>query len=72
MLRCCYRSGRSEFMDESICEIRIPAGQQVCGECGGDFCSQHMTECGLCGGTMCVRCSPHHIKICAFNEVGAA
>lgn len=72
MLRCSYGIGSYEFMDEAICGTRIPAGQLVCSECGGDFCSQHLTACALCGETLCVRCSPFHAKVCAFNEVEAA
>jgi hypothetical protein len=73
MLRCCYTSGRTELMDESIaCGLPVRAGQHVCDECGGDFCFQHITRCDFCGETLCVRCSPYHNKICAFNDVGVA
>jgi hypothetical protein len=73
MLRCCYTSGRTELLDESIaCEVPVRAGQHLCSECGGDFCSQHITLCPLCGESLCVRCSRYHARICVFNDVGAA
>jgi hypothetical protein len=72
MLRCCY-TGRTGWLDESIiCRVTVPAGQHVCSECGGDFCTQHITRCSACGETLCVRCSPYHLKICAFKDVGVA
>ncbi len=72
MLRCCY-NGRTALVDESfVCRVAVAPGQHVCSECGGDFCHEHITRCDLCGEALCVRCSPYHLKICCFNDVGVA
>lgn len=54
------------------CGAPLPGDGEVCAECGGEFCSLHLTRCDCCGEAVCARCAFHHGKVCSYNEVAAA
>lgn len=73
MKSCAHQLGTATLLEEGLtCGAPVSGPGRVCAECGGDFCSLHLTRCDYCGEAVCTRCAYRHAKVCAYNEVEAS